>query len=343
MKTYSNIFDDIISAEALFDAWALFKKGKNKRRDVQEFGRHLEKNIFKLQRELSSKQYRHGIYRSFCIHDPKVRRIRKACVRDRLVHQSVYTQLDRIFEPKFIHHLYSCGTGRGTHRGVKALETMARKVSRNRTRECWSLKCDIKKFYDSVDHKTLLQILSQTILDEDALWLLNEIIGSFHVEGSSGRGMPIGNFTSQIFTSIYLNELDQFVKHELRIKHYVRFADDIVVLSHDKERLKDLIPKIGAFLQKRLGLELHPNKIILRPLSQGIDFLGYVILPHHRVLRTSTKKRMKRKLSQRLDQYFDGEIDGESMSQTMQSYLGILSHADTHKLQQEVRNFFYCR
>lgn len=343
MTTYKNLFQEMTSPERLFDAWFAFRKGKRYRKDVQEFGAQVEENIFQLYRDLKGKRYQHGPYHSFFICDPKVRHIRKACVRDRLVHQAVHTALSEVFEPKFIHHLYSARVGKGTHRAVNALRQMSRKVSHNHTRNCWGLKCDVRKFYDSVNHEILLEIIKHTIRDSDTIWLVQEIISSYHIEGSPGEGMPIGNLTSQIFTNVYLNELDQFIKHKLKAKYYIRYADDLLILSHDRSWLQSLVPEISAFIKDRLALELHPKKFILKPLHQGIDFLGYVTLPHHRVLRTKTKQRMQRKLKQRLDQYFEGEIDSESMTQSLQSYLGILSHADTFGLKQDILNTYYWR
>lgn len=328
------------SVERLFNSWRLFRQGKAQRSDVQEFERNLEKNIFQLHRDLRSKTYKHASYNSFYIQDPKVRHIRKACVRDRLVHQAVYSILEEIFEPKLIHDLYSARVGKGTHAGVNALVRMARKVSKNNTKPCWALKCDVRKFYDSVDHECLLKLLHKTVKDESSLCLIETIIRSFHCEGSPGKGLPIGNLTSQIFTNIYLDELDQFIKHELGTKHYVRFADDFVLLSGRKKYLEELLPKIRGFLTEGLKLELHPNKISLRPLSQGIDFLGHVILPHHKVLRTMTKRRMLRKLTERQSAYFQSEISGDSLNQTLQSYLGMLSHADAFALTQDLKNRF---
>ena len=340
MRIFNSLFCDMASAEALFAAWHEFRRGKTERKDVLEFGRHVERNIFCLHRELVSRRYKHSAYDSFFIHDPKVRHIRKAQVRDRIVHQAAYTVLTRTYEPKLIHHVYSSRLGFGTHRAVNALQAMTRKVSKNLTRPCWALKCDIKKFYDTVDHEILQRLLGRTIHDEAALWLLREIIGSFHTEGTPGKGIPIGNLTSQVFTNIYLNEFDQFAKHTLRVKHYLRFADDMIFLAPTRGELEELLNKVRAFLADKLRLELHPQKIVISPLHQGIDFLGYVTLPHHRVLRTKTGRRMRRKLSERLKGYFDGATPDDSMNQTLQSYLGMLSHADTHKLQEEIKNTF---
>ena len=343
MKGLNSIFEQVTSNEALFAAWGEFKRGKMKRRDVQEFWRNLEKNIFHLHRDLRAQCYRHASYASFFIQDPKVRHIRKACVRDRVVHQTVYTYLTGLYEPLFIHHLYSSRIAKGTHRAVNSLQRMTLKVSRNLTRPCWALKCDIRKFYDTVDHELLLNLLKENIGDPDVIWLLREIIKSFHVEGTPGKGLPIGNLTSQILTSIYLNEFDQFMKHQLRARHYIRFADDFVILSQKKRELEEILPRMKIFLSENLYLEFHPHKVVLRPLRQGIDFLGYVTLPHHRVLRTKTRRRMKRKLRSTLAVYFKGEVPEQSLHQSMQSYLGLLKHADTYKLQDEMKNAFCWR
>lgn len=333
----------MISIESLFEAWFAFRRGKTQRLDVQAFERHTERNIFRLHEALRKKNYRHSPYESFFIRDPKVRHIRKACVKDRVVHQAVTTVLTRIFEPTFIHDAYSSRLGKGTHRAVESLQKMTRKVSKNLTRTCWSLKCDIRKFYDSVDHGILIKLLEKSIDDENVLWLTQEIIGSFHHEGTPKKGVPIGNLTSQIFTNIYLNELDQFIKQTLKMKYYLRYADDVLLLSHDKHELQEILPKIENFLYERLRLTLHPKKIILRPLHQGIDFLGYVALPNHRVLRTSTKRRMLRKLSEKHDLCLEGALSRMSFNQSLQSYLGVLSHADAHILQETIKNIFCLR
>jgi len=308
MKKFENVFPEMTSPAALFEAWWQFRRGKAKRRDVQEFGRLLEKNVFRLSRDLQAKRYRHGAYESFCVHDPKVRHIRKASVRDRLVHQTVTNALSRIYEPRFIEHAYSSRIGKGTHRGINALRAMTWKASRNYTRPCWALKCDIRKFYDTVDHDILLHLLGQTVRDDNARWLVGEIIRSFHVEGAAGKGVPIGNLTSQIFTNVYLNELDQFIKHRLRVRFYLRYADDLVLLSPRKGELQALLPEIERFLRENLSLTLHPQKLVLRPIEQGIDFLGYVTLPHHRVLRTTTRRRMERRLREKHVLYCNGGV-----------------------------------
>jgi len=179
MKIYRNIFKHIISLENLFSAWDSFKRDKGSKRDVQAFEWNLEQNIFKLYHELVSGTYRHSFYSSFYINDPKQRHIHKATVRDRVLHHALFTILNYIFEPTFIPYSFSCRIGKGTHKGVIALKRMLRKVSRNGTQTCFALKCDIKKFFDSVDHQILKQLLRRRIKDIQALALCNEIIDSF--------------------------------------------------------------------------------------------------------------------------------------------------------------------
>lgn len=232
MKTYSNIFDSIASPENLFSAWEEFRKGKQQKLDVQQFEFDLEKNLFQLHLDLKDKMYRHGPYEGFYICDPKPRHIHKATVRDRVLHHAVFKVLNPIFEPTFISNSFSCRIGKGTHKGVEVLEKMMRKIARNGTRLCYVLKCDIKKFFDSVDHRVLLSILSRKIKDENTMWLLKEIIESFP------KGLPIGNLTSQIFANIYMDEFDQFVKHELKIKYYARYTDDFAIASDNEYTLR---------------------------------------------------------------------------------------------------------
>lgn len=179
MKIYKNIFQEIISAGNLFQAWEEFKKGKQSKPDVAKFERDLEENLFSLHRNLAAKTYKHGPYKAFYIQDPKQRLIHKATVRDRVLHHAIFNKLNPIFEPTFYCHSFSCRKGRGTHKGVDELEAMLRKVSANGTRACFALKCDIKKFFQSVEHGKLLSILATRIKDAEAMWLLEEVITSF--------------------------------------------------------------------------------------------------------------------------------------------------------------------
>ncbi len=187
MRKYYNLFQEVIAPEALFLAWDEFRVGKGNKADVLNFEWELEQNIFELRRELREKTYRHGPYTDFYISDPKVRHIHKSLVRDRVVHHAVFRALNRIFEPTFIADSFSCRVGKGTHKGVQRVQTMIRQVSQNGTHSCFALKCDVKKFFDSVDHETLLSILKKRISDPDFLWLFEEIIESYQVSDPRER------------------------------------------------------------------------------------------------------------------------------------------------------------
>lgn len=344
MKIYKNVFKNIISLENLFSAWDKFKSDKQKKRDVQQFEWRLEENIFKLYRDLKYKRYTHRRYVSFYIQDPKQRHIHKATVQDRVLHHAVFTVLNPIFEPTFISNSFSCRIGKGTHKGINVLDKITRQISSNAFKSCFALKCDIKKFFETIDHRILLDIIRKRVKDDDALWLLEEIIESLSSKYSTlfeRKGLPIGNLTSQLFANIYLNEFDQFVKHKLKIKCYVRYIDDFVIVAEDKLYLKNLIVPIRSFLSDKLTLELHPKKITIREFHQGVDFLGYILLPHHRLLRTKTRQRIFKKLENRIKEYKNGTISEQTLEQSLQSYLGVLSHANTYRLEQELKNQFW--
>ncbi|MFC1613004.1 reverse transcriptase domain-containing protein [Patescibacteria group bacterium] len=344
MKIYKNLFEKITSLENLFEAWDKFKKGKRHKNDVQIFEYSLEENIFKLHRKLCSKTYYHLPYSGFFICDPKVRHIHKATVRDRIIHHAIFKILNPIFDATFIPHSFSCRINKGVHKGVLALERMVRAESRNFTRPCFILKCDVQKFFDSVDHQILLNMLKKKIVDPDTMWLLGHIVGSYtasQINLFDRQGLPIGNLTSQLFANVYMNQFDQFVKHTLHIRHYARYTDDFVIASTDKEYLKELVASIRQFLNIELRLNLHPNKVSIVPFHRGVDFLGYIAFPHYRLLRKKTKLRLYRKLRKRIVAYRNGKISEDSLSQSLQSYLGVLSHANAYNLTEDLKNQYW--
>ncbi|MFO0862584.1 MAG: reverse transcriptase/maturase family protein [Candidatus Saccharibacteria bacterium] len=338
MKVYSNLYSKVISVENLFQAWAEFRSDKQSKPDVMRFERNLEENLFALYHLLRTKQYKHGNYQAFYIHDPKQRLIHKATVQDRVLHHAIFKVLNPIFEPTFIAHSFSCRVGKGTHKGVTALAGMLRKVSKNNTKPCFALKCDVRKFFASVDQDILFGILQKRIQDEDMMSLLNKIVYSFKKEANPYKGLPIGNLTSQLFANIYMNELDQFVKHQLRVEYYVRYTDDFIIVSDNTDYLQALLPKIRQFLNDTLLLELHPNKISIRKFRQGIDFLGYVVLPHYSVLRTKTKRRILSKLDNNIQCLKSGAVSEGYFHQSLQSYLGVLFHANSYNVEQNIKN-----
>ena len=304
----------------MLEAWKEFLRSKRGKQDVQEFQADLMHNILALHHDLVAKTYCHGGYHHFKISDPKPRDIHKASVRDRLLHHALYRILYPYFDKKFIADSYSCRLGKGTHKAMNKFRQYAYKVSKNHTCTIWVLKCDIRKFFASIDYQVLFSILGRHIGDQKILWLLCGVVGSF------SKGLPLGNLTSQLLVNIYMNEFDQYVKHQLKAKHYVRYADDFVLLSHDKTGLEKRLRYIVVFLREKLKLQLHPNKVSITTFASGVDFLGWVHFPGHRVLRTGSKRRMFRRLKQRQGQ------KGERA--TKQSYKGMLGHGNARTLQQ---------
>ena len=316
---FRHSFEDIISVENLLAAWQEFLKGKRKKSDVVEFSMHLMDNILALHYDLADRTYKHGGYKAFNISDPKPRNIHKATVRDRLLHHAIYRKLYPFFDRTFIADSFSCRKDKGTHKALNRFRAFAWKGSKNNKRSCFILKGDIRKFFANIDHEILLSILRKYIPNCDLSQLLSEIIGSF------SPGLPLGNLTSQLFVNIYMNEFDRFMKHKSKAKYYIRYADDFVILSQNRKWLLKLIAQIRNFLRDELRLELHPHKIFIETLASGVDFLGWVHFPDHRILRTSTKRRMLKRLSENL------------APETLNSYLGLLKHGNTYKIQKKIR------
>jgi RNA-directed DNA polymerase len=309
----------VASLHNLLSAWEEFLPGKRAKPDVQEFGAHLMDNIIRLHEDIVNHTYRHGGYQAFKISDPKPRDIHKAGVRDRLLHHAIYRVLYPFFDRTFIADSYSCRIGKGTHKALDRFRSFGQRAGRNNTRTVWVLKCDIKKFFASIDHATLIEILKSRIDDPAITGLLREVIESFS-SIASGIGLPLGNLTSQLLVNIYMNEFDQFVKHELRAEYYIRYADDFVIFSSNRAWLAIILPEIRNFLVNRLRLTLHPRKVSIGTLAAGVDFLGWVHFPDRRVLRTATKRRMLKR------------IMTHPTPETIASYRGMLSHGNAARL-----------
>ncbi len=312
------LFRGIISVENLFTAWREFRRGKRTRRDVQEFEFSLEDSIFTLHDALAKGVYQHSSYTPFRVCDTKPRHIHKATIADRLVHHALFRVLNPIFDGVFIGDSYSCRKGKGTHAGLVRLKHVCRRASVGGRRVVWGLKCDVRRFFDSVDHATLLELIERRVSCKGTLHIVRYILESFHT--TPGKGLPLGNVTSQLFANVYLHELDRFVKHKLRARYYVRYCDDFLILGHDPVELRELQKCIAEFLHEKLKLELHPHKVSLRTWRMGIDWVGYVVRPQCTVLRTTTRRRMMRQVSGR----------------NKASYLGMLGHCNGYKLRQEV-------
>jgi retron-type reverse transcriptase len=248
-------------------------------------------------------------------------------VRDRVLHHAIYRKLYPFFDKFFIADSFSCRIGKGVHKALDRFRVFGYQVGKNNTRTVWVLKCDIRKFFASIDHAKLLKILTAYIPDKNILWFLERVIYSFDYK-TAGRGLPLGNLTSQLFCNVYMNEFDRFAKHQLKAQCYIRYADDFVFLAERRDRLIFLIPRIAAYLERELKLSLHPDKVFIKTLASGVDFLGWVNFPHYRVLRQSTKRRMFKRISRR------------PKNETLQSYLGLIKNGDTFRVSQQILNLY---
>lgn len=308
----------------------MFRSGKTRKKDVVHFEYNLENNLFTLHDELRTLTYRHGNYERFIINDPKKREIHKATIIDRIVHTLVAKSLEKIYEPVFIKNSYSCRVNKGIHGALNDIVISTRKSSNNYSKNFWYLKCDIKQFFANIDHRTLIDVLKKKIKDEKLLWLLNQTIGSYNK--NPNKGLPLGNFTSQWLANIYLNELDYYVKHELRIKFYYRYADDFLIFNSNRKYLELYYNNIEKFLYNKLRLNFHKGKTVFSKFNRGIDFVGYRILPHYIIIRKKLRKRMIKKVNNSMMSFVKQEIGYCQHYERLNSYLGWLKHCSGYKL-----------
>lgn len=322
-KIFTGEFNNIFSYGSLLGSWLEFRSGKRKKSDVSDFTVRASKHLFDLQADILSGNYCHGGYEHFKIYEPKVRDIHKATVKDRVVHHAIYRALYPFFDRYFIHDSYSCRLEKGTHRALVRFDCFAKKESHNYSRTVWVLKGDIRKCFASINHEILKKIIGRYIKCQKITKVIHTVIDSF-CSFTAGKGIPLGNLTSQLFVNVYLNEFDQYVKRVLKVSKYMCYADDFVVMSYDKKELEIMIPKLGNFLKDTLDLELHPDKVFIRAWHKGVDFLGWVHFPKYRILRKTTKIRMYQ------------TIFPDTKLEVIYSYLGMLNWGNGYKIKQDL-------
>lgn len=282
----------VMNFESLHSAYKKAKRGKSFKEKTLKFSFNLEKELFLLEEQLNTKNYTLSPYKEFIVRDPKERTIKALSFRDRVVQHLICSIIELYFEKRFIYNTFACRKNKGTK---KAVDVLSKDVHNNFPEEGYALKCDIKKFFHSVDHTILKKMLNTRIADKNILHLLSLAIHSSHSQFGQGKGIPIGNLTSQLFANIYLHFLDLFIKQELQIKYYYRYMDDFLIISNNKSELHILKEKIKEFLQT-LHLDLHPKKQQIFPISTGIDFVGYRVFPSYVRLRSSNICRQRVRL-----------------------------------------------
>lgn len=318
------MFDQIVDMNNLIQAYYLARKSKKYSKYVQKFEKNREYNLVALQQDLIQGKYKHGEYNSFEILDPKPRIIQVSPFRDRIVHQAIYLVLNPIFELDFIDYSYACRKGKGSQRAIKRFEYFWQKLSHKSKdfKKVYVLKADIVKYFDSIDHNILKIILYSKIRCEQTRQLLDQVIDSFHPV--QAKGVPIGNLTSQLFSNIYLNELDQYAKYTLKAEYYIRYMDDFVILDDNKYRLQDIKNKLIQFLKVDLNLSLHSNKTHIHKLNQGIAFLGYNLYLYSRKIKTKTYNIMRQKYRLYIKQKYYAQIEQGKLDRAISSWWGLM-------------------
>lgn len=335
VKTYNNLYEQVYDFEALHAAYLRARAGKRDRPEVQRFEQDLEGNLIQLQNELIWGEYRTGSYRSFTIFEPKERQVAALPFRDRVVQHALVAVLEPIWERRFIADSYACRPGRGTHRGADRAQSMLRRVKREHG-QVYVLKADVAAYFRSIDHRILKVLVRRRVSCRKTLALFDAVVDSADaLHDTPGVGLPIGNLTSQLSANIYLHELDEFVKHGLRERHYVRYMDDFIVVHHDKQHLHRARKQIESFLDRHLRLRTN-NKTQVFPVhgfrGRALDFLGYRIWPTHRKLRRSSIRRITRTLKRLQHLYADHLVGKERVMQSVNSWLAHAEHANARGL-----------
>ncbi len=343
MKRHGELWARLTSFENLYRAACKAARGKRRRPNVARFHFQLERQLLRLQAELLNNTYVPGTYREFEIHEPKRRLISAAPYRDRVVHHALCNVLEPIFERVFIHDSYACRASKGTHAALDRFTYFARRYR-------YVLKCDVSKFFPSIDHGILKELIARKVKDRAVHWLAAVIIDHANPQEPVGewfadddllpplerrRGLPIGNQTSQFFANVYLNPLDHFVKECLGVYGFCRYCDDFVLFSNDKDFLHDARDACRVFLEK-LRLRLHPHKSVIYRTADGPRFLGFRVFPERRRLARENVVRMRCRLLRLQHQYAKGRITQEAVQRRIQSWIGHARHGDTWRLRERL-------
>lgn len=347
----------VFSLENIYRQYLNCRKNKRNTINALRFEYNLEENLARLHEELEMQTYSPSRSVCFALKQPKLREIFAADFRDRVVHHILVGYLEKFWEPVFIYDSFACRRGKGTQRAVKRLQGFTRKISRNGKKRAYFIQLDIQGFFLHINKEVLYQIVAKRIRDEKILWLARKVI--FHdctrdviFKGNrdllkkipphktlfgtkNKRGLPIGNLSSQFFANVYLNELDQFVKHHLKARYYIRYSDDSVLLHEEEERLKKWKEEIGEFLKDKLRLELNGRRQKSGPISNGIDFLGYIVRPDYLLVRRRVINRLKARLmryQKRLKKDKDNcrvlIYDPPVLEKVMNSWASYMAHLD---------------
>lgn len=330
-KTIKNEFDKALTYENLMKAHIQSRKGKGYRKEIILFNLKQEDYIMWLYNNLKEQTYKHGGYSVFYISEPKIRRIEKSKYIDRVVHRwYVNSFMKPYFIPQFINTSYACLKNKGMHKASLELQK-AMKHCKNIWGNYYILKMDVRKYFENINKEILYKILLKKIKDKKIIWLTKEILYS----NNGKTGLPIGNYTSQLFANVYLNELDQYIKHKLKCKYYFRYMDDGVLLIKTKEEAKMLLEKIKSFLKVTLELELNSKTQVFKS-SQGVNFCGYKINEYRLKIRNRGKRKLKKKIKELKYRIRIGKMTSKEAKKYLAGHMGYIKIANTYNLEQKL-------
>lgn len=335
-KTIKNIFDSKVDYIKFYEAHTRASKNKRNRKDIISFEVDLETNVMNLTNSIKNNTYKMGTYHTFIIYEPKERIIQSLPYIDRIVHQWYVEEfIIPYFVPKFINDTYACIKNRGTHKAVDKLQHYMQVMKRNNG-SYYILKCDIKKYFYNINKKILLSIMTKYFSDTKFLSFTEKLL---YDNSSDDIGIPIGNYTSQYFANIYLNELDHYVKEKLQVKYYVRYMDDFVLLFSSKKEAREKLLLIARFVRERLKLELN-SKTKYYPSNFGIDFCGYKVYETHRLVRERSKKKARKLIKEANESYMNNTLNYQHVRMCYNSWKAHVSHANSYNLIRKYHNKF---
>ncbi|MGO2497791.1 MAG: reverse transcriptase domain-containing protein [Vibrio litoralis] len=327
------LYEQIYQFENILSAAYQCRKGKSKKQSTLDFFDNLEENVIQIQNELMWNEFTVSPYHHFFVFEPKRRLISAPTFYDRVAHRAIYNIIEPICDKTYIYDSYACRRNKGAHKGADRAQAMIRKVERKHGK-AYVFKADIYRYFSSIDHEILKRLVAIKIKCTRTQALLNYIIDHSPSDGD-GVGIPLGNLTSQVFANIYLNELDRFMKHTLKVKNYCRYMDDFVVISGDKKELHRIRNLTEEFVNSELKLKFN-SKTQVFPIGKkngrALDFLGYRMYGDHRLLRKSSVKRIKRKITKYRKLYSAGELSVSCVGKKIQSWIGHASHANSFSL-----------
>ena len=334
-KTIKKCFYQKLVFEKLLEAHYRASKNKRNKKEVIQYEMDLENNIINLMDNIKNKKYHIGKYREFKVYEPKERIIKSLPYRDRIVHQWYIEEFIKPYYMKrFIKDSYACIENKGTHKAVKTLQKYMR-IMKRKYGSYYILKCDIKKYFYNINKDILFSILKRNMNDKELLNFTLILINS-----EDKVGIPIGNYTSQYFANIYLNELDHYVKENLKVKYYIRYMDDFIMLIENKERARDIYHSIEYFLIKNLKLELN-KKSKYYSNKLGCDFCGYIVYETHIKLRKRFKNKSKRKINKWNKLYLENELNIHDIQIRWNTMLAHASHANSYNFIISLQNKVY--